>query len=386
MSGAPQGFAGDLGAFGLADLIQTIAMGGRTGRLTARSGGKRGELWFREGRLIHAEAGSLSGDPSVYEMLGWNEGAFAVDYGLETDKRSIEQEATYLVLEGVRRLDEKGGAQRESAHAEETAQTVQDAPAEPNRLARKRRRRRSAAGTIVILALAVTAVVWIAAARGSASLRVPPAPSESPVLESGMDAAGLIVSPAREWGERADAEPASDTPSPETPAELRPEPAEEPPAKTLPRPEVPIPSESPEWIEATIEAPLDSVSDLESDPLPDPPTTLTAFLDLEGKSYVEEGAIRVFVDGQVVYTRALERQRRGFARAMRRMVAAGDERFEERIPVPAGTREIFVEVDLGDEAGVYHETSVVEFEDGASRTLRVTAGKAVGQPVRVKLD
>jgi hypothetical protein len=119
--------------------------------------------------------------------------------------------------------------------------------------------------------------------------------------------------------------------------------------------------------------------------LPEAPTP-SAALRLVGKSWVESGGIRVLVDDAVVYARGLAQQRGDFSRAMRRIVAAGDERFEAEIPVAPGAREIVVEVDLGDGAEVRRESALVEFREGGVRTLRVTAGKAIGEPVRVKFD
>ena len=363
MNGPAGGFAGDLGAFGLADLIQTIALGGRTGRLTIRTRSAVGELWFREGSLLHAEVGPLSGEPAVYEMLGWTEGDFTVEYGPETVKRSIEQEATVLVLEGLRRLDERG------IGGETSTPEVQS----ERRTRKPRGRGRSAAGTIVILAAAVTAVAWIAAARGS---------SRPPRVLGDLDASGPSLPPAPAPIEVGPLplDPPEPTAGPDE-ERHRPTPSRRPPAKPVPR--VTLADEEIEAFFATPSLPdfLPVVRELPAnEPAP------SASLRLLGKSYVGEGGIRIFVDGQVVFARSLAQQRGDFSRAMRRLVAAGDERFEAEIPVVSGTRDILVEVDLGDDVAVQRESARVEFAEGSARTLRVTAGRAVGQPVKIRFD
>jgi hypothetical protein len=364
MSAPPTGFAGDLGAFGLPDLIQTVALAGKTGRITLRRRTGAGDLWFSEGKLVHAETGRLSGEPAVYEMLSWVEGEFGVDYGSTTDRRSIEQEATFLVLEGLRRLDE--------------TRHTKAAPAAPVRMARHASRPRSRRlSPSAVAASLVVAVVTVAVIAGAGSAPGgPPAPETEPPLDD-------LLAPI----ERATFRPPFAEVVPEVvpprPRARRESPPPAPTAAPLPPESMTGPLPAVEEIEALSGNPPEDVP--ASDPEP-PKAEAAAFLRISGKSYVEEGSIRVLVDGEPVFTRALERRRGGFSLAMRRVVAAGDERFEAEVAVPAGTRSVVVEIDRGPEAAIHREVLEAEFAPERRRELRITAGKAVGTPVRVKLD
>src|SRR5262245_15373247 len=104
---------GDLGELGLPELVQTLTSGMKTACVMLRCGTKQGELWFRGGDLVHAATATRFGDLAVFEMLGWTEGEFVVEYGVVSDARSITQDATFLVLDGLRQMDER--SERESS-------------------------------------------------------------------------------------------------------------------------------------------------------------------------------------------------------------------------------------------------------------------------------
>ena len=98
---------GDLGVLGLPELVQTLTSGRKTARVLLRPGARHAELWFLEGELVHAATPTRFGDLAVYEMLEWRDGEFIVEYGATTDARSVTQDATFLMLEGCRRIDER---------------------------------------------------------------------------------------------------------------------------------------------------------------------------------------------------------------------------------------------------------------------------------------
>ncbi len=104
-------FAGDLADMGIVDLIQTIEIGRKTGRIRVRRGdGKIAELYFRNGKVIDAELGRLKGEHAVYRLMVWNEGTFDIEFGASVSDRTdaIELSSQGLLMEGMRRLDEWG--------------------------------------------------------------------------------------------------------------------------------------------------------------------------------------------------------------------------------------------------------------------------------------
>jgi len=108
-SGSAQaaGVVGDLRNLGIPDIVQTLRLGLKTAcvRVTGKDG--EGKIWFENGRVRHAELGSLSGELAFYEMLRWQEGPFVIAHGLSTKLRTIEMDEMQLMMEGLRRLDEE---------------------------------------------------------------------------------------------------------------------------------------------------------------------------------------------------------------------------------------------------------------------------------------
>ena len=56
----------------------------------------------------HAKAGNLEGEQAFYAMVRWVEGEFVIEHGVRSKKTSIEQDAMFLLMEGLRLMDEAG--------------------------------------------------------------------------------------------------------------------------------------------------------------------------------------------------------------------------------------------------------------------------------------
>ena len=80
---------------------------GMTGRLTIEGPKGRGEIQFAEGAIANAAFGALGGEDAFYELLSVQEGDFALDPGFVPPKKVIKGSAEMLLLEGLRRLDER---------------------------------------------------------------------------------------------------------------------------------------------------------------------------------------------------------------------------------------------------------------------------------------
>jgi CheY-like chemotaxis protein len=101
-------FSGLLGDMGLVDLVQTIELGRKSGRLLIHSGRDRGVVAFRDGRVVNARCGRLVGERAFYRMLVWSEGTFSMEFVAHHEPVVIEQSPQALLMEGVRRVDEWG--------------------------------------------------------------------------------------------------------------------------------------------------------------------------------------------------------------------------------------------------------------------------------------
>ncbi len=101
-------FAGLLGDMGLVDLMQTVEIGRKTGKLFIETRGLRGQVSFREGKVCDARSGRLSGERAFYRMLVWNDGTFSMEFSAHDDADVIELSTQGLLMEGMRRVDEWG--------------------------------------------------------------------------------------------------------------------------------------------------------------------------------------------------------------------------------------------------------------------------------------
>ncbi|MHB8418679.1 MAG: response regulator [Myxococcales bacterium] len=103
-------FMGNLSDMGLVDLVQTLDAGRKSGTLRVRIPGREGEaqVWFREGKVIDAAIGRWTAEAAFYRMLALNEGSFTIDFGPIDRKDSIALSSQGLLLEGMRRVDERG--------------------------------------------------------------------------------------------------------------------------------------------------------------------------------------------------------------------------------------------------------------------------------------
>ena len=100
-------FAGDLSDIGVVDLVQTIDLNRKSGIIhIVNRDGRRGAVFFREGRVIDAEVGRLSGAEAMYRLFSWSDGRFEVEFKPIRRRDVIDLPSAALLMEGMRRLDE----------------------------------------------------------------------------------------------------------------------------------------------------------------------------------------------------------------------------------------------------------------------------------------
>ena len=101
------GLKGSLAELQLADLVELMSLGRKTGLLTLYDGcgALAGELAFSEGLLVAAACGRLADEKAFYALLDLNEGSFFVDSDVvPAGGRGLPAQS--LLMEGARRLDE----------------------------------------------------------------------------------------------------------------------------------------------------------------------------------------------------------------------------------------------------------------------------------------
>lgn len=100
-------FAGRVADMPVVDVIQTIEISRKSGVIQfVGERGRQAAIYFRDGRVIDAEAGALQGEDAVYRLLTWSEGEFEVVFRTVRRREVIATSSQGLLMEGMRRLDE----------------------------------------------------------------------------------------------------------------------------------------------------------------------------------------------------------------------------------------------------------------------------------------
>lgn len=90
----------------LPDIIQLVAVSGKTGVFTLKNGADTGRIFLRKGQIVHAAVSTLVGEHAVYELARWQQGEFIFTPGTESELDSIDKSNTNLLMEAARQIDE----------------------------------------------------------------------------------------------------------------------------------------------------------------------------------------------------------------------------------------------------------------------------------------
>ncbi len=99
-------FQGSIQELPVPDIIQLVSVSGKTGMFTLVRGAERGYIYLKNGQMVHARVGDLTGEEAVYALAIWNSGDFQFTPAEEPDTVTIEKSNTSLLMESARRLDE----------------------------------------------------------------------------------------------------------------------------------------------------------------------------------------------------------------------------------------------------------------------------------------
>lgn len=100
-------FTGALEQMNLIELIQSMDMNKKTGRLTLESHRLKGDIYFNRGKIVDAVTKNLVGEQAVYRMLSWAQGTFKFYANILSPQNRVKMFGQSLILEGLRRVDEQ---------------------------------------------------------------------------------------------------------------------------------------------------------------------------------------------------------------------------------------------------------------------------------------
>jgi len=106
-SAAPhEGFRGMMRRVGLQDVLQMECLGRKSSVLEVFTGKVRGRVFIADGAIVHAESGTLQGEPALYGLLGLRGGEFNLLPFTEPAQRTIAGQYEFLLMEAARLSDE----------------------------------------------------------------------------------------------------------------------------------------------------------------------------------------------------------------------------------------------------------------------------------------
>ncbi|MFC1852679.1 DUF4388 domain-containing protein [candidate division CSSED10-310 bacterium] len=102
-----EAFSGNLLQMNFVELIQSMDMNQKTGKLILKKEDDVAVIFFEKGTIVDAEIRNLVGEKAVYRLLSWSKGTFAFYNALQSVQQRVILKPQALIMEGLRRLDEK---------------------------------------------------------------------------------------------------------------------------------------------------------------------------------------------------------------------------------------------------------------------------------------
>jgi len=99
-------FQGSLNELPLSDIVQLVAVSGKTGMFSMTRASEKGYVYLQNGHITHAKLGDIEGEDAIYALSLWSQGTFQFSPGIESELRTISRSNTNLLLEAARRTDE----------------------------------------------------------------------------------------------------------------------------------------------------------------------------------------------------------------------------------------------------------------------------------------
>lgn len=125
---SPRAGEGEIVGLGLPDVIQIHNHNRFSGCIAIESSAGNGNLFFRDGEIIHAEQGDRIGEQAFYDILEWPPGKFRLQPNVTTTRNTIQKAAQHLLLDAHRVLDERRAGRPPPEEREEEAQPAARQP------------------------------------------------------------------------------------------------------------------------------------------------------------------------------------------------------------------------------------------------------------------
>jgi len=87
-------------------MIQIFSSGRRSIEIALEDEQKQGRVWMKDGQIVHATSGNLTGEAAFHELMRWGNGEFNTIQVSVFPEASIETSTMSLLMEGSRLADE----------------------------------------------------------------------------------------------------------------------------------------------------------------------------------------------------------------------------------------------------------------------------------------
>jgi hypothetical protein len=110
-SAAPEGVSGSLEDMPFTDMIQILATGGKSMKITLRHGEREGHVYLDQGEVVYADLGDMVGREAFYELMEWAQAEFTAAQCKEFPASDFRASAMSLLMDGLRLHDEQSEGQ-----------------------------------------------------------------------------------------------------------------------------------------------------------------------------------------------------------------------------------------------------------------------------------
>lgn len=100
------GVSGSLADMSFSDLMQVLSAGGKSMDVSVSNATEKGRIILRDGSVIHAEAGSVTGEKAFYSLMQWKDGQFSMSECHKFPEPTVTSSTMSLLMEGARIADE----------------------------------------------------------------------------------------------------------------------------------------------------------------------------------------------------------------------------------------------------------------------------------------
>jgi CheY-like chemotaxis protein len=101
------GVSGSLSDMGFTDMIQILCAGNKDMMITLEREGETGQVFVKQGTVVHAVSGEQTGERAFFGFMRWNEGEFTAARCSEFPEETIRSPTMSLLMEGARQVDEQ---------------------------------------------------------------------------------------------------------------------------------------------------------------------------------------------------------------------------------------------------------------------------------------